>query len=157
MDPVYFETQFECAEESTDWPEEFAIIAAYAMTGENWPETKNQAADKQLETELRKKGLLVRRVTGFSPATGHREPGWAAALDVEAACEIGLRFKQDAIYYVAGDTLGVSFCDSRRALVEIGSFRECLHFAGSLKYVHWIKAESAKRLPTKKPSKERNV
>jgi hypothetical protein len=128
MNPVYFETKFECAEKWTDWPEAFAIITAYATTGEKWPHARNQAADKLLEAHLREQDLWVRRVTGFSPATGHREPGWAVALNLKAACEIGLRFRQEAIFYVAGDALGVSFCDSRCALVHVGSFRGRLIF-----------------------------
>jgi len=42
----------------------------------------------------------------------------------------GRRYRQDAIYYVIGDTLFVSFCDERRALVEVGGFRPRVHLAG---------------------------
>jgi type I restriction system adenine methylase HsdM len=131
MSPVYFETHFERLEEWNDWPSEFSIITAYATTGEDWPDAKTEAADRQLEAELRGQGRWVRRLTGYSPATGHRESGWAAELGLKAGCDIGLRYKQDAIYHVSGDTLSVSFCDSRRALVEIGSFRPRVHLAGS--------------------------
>ena len=131
MNPVYFETKFECAEEWTDWPDEFAIITAYATTGEDWSDAENQAGDTRLEAHLREQGLWVRRVTGYSPSIGHREPGWAVYLGFKAACDVGLRFKQDAIYYVAGDILSVSFTDSRRALVRIGSFRQRVNLAGS--------------------------
>ena len=131
MHPAYFETQFECAEKCTDWPDEFAMITAYATTGEKWSGSKNQAADKRLKELLLKQRLWFRRVTGFCPASGHREPGWAVYLGFKSACEVGLRFKQDAIYYVAGDILNVSYTDSRRALVRIGSFRQRVNFDGS--------------------------
>jgi hypothetical protein len=129
MNPVYFETQFECLEEWDDWPREFSIITAYATTGEYWPDAKNQSADQQLEADLRKQGRWVRRLTGYSPTSGHQELGWAVELGLKAACDMGLQYNQDAIYYISGDTLSVSFCDSRRALVEIGSFRLRVHFA----------------------------
>jgi hypothetical protein len=129
MNPVYFETHFERFEGWDDWPIEFAIITAYATTGENWPDTKNQAADQQLEVDLHKQGGWVRRLIGYSPTSGHREPGWIVELGLNAACDIGLKYNQDAIYYVSGDTLSVCFCDSRRALVKIGSFRPRVHLA----------------------------
>lgn len=72
----------------------------------------------------------MRRLSGYSPATGHREPGWAVAMSFQDACDTGRRYRQDAIYYVTRDTLWVSFCDGRRALVEIGSFRPRVHLAG---------------------------
>lgn len=129
MNPVYLETHFECLDELDDWPVEFAIITAYATTGESWPDAKNQVVNEQLEADLRKQGRWVRKLTGYSPISGHREPGWAVELGMKAACDIGLQYNQDAIYYVSGDTLNVSFCDSRRALLEIGSFRQRVHFA----------------------------
>ncbi|HLF97008.1 MAG TPA: DUF3293 domain-containing protein [Methylococcaceae bacterium] len=113
-----------------DWPAEFAIVTAYATTGESWPEAENRAADRRLEAELRRQRLWMRRLTGYSPATGHGEPGWAVDLGFQSACDIGRRYRQDAIYYVIGDTLFVSFCDERRALVEVGGFRPRVHLAG---------------------------
>ncbi|MEJ1959944.1 MAG: DUF3293 domain-containing protein [Nitrosomonadales bacterium] len=110
----------------------FAIITAYATTGDSWPDAKNQAADEDIKASLLNQGRWVRRLTGYSPTSGHRESGWAVELGLNAACNIGLQYKQDAIYYVSGDTLSVSFCDSRRALVAIGSFRSRLHLVGSL-------------------------
>lgn len=38
------------------------------------------------------------------------------------ACSIGLKFKQDAIYYVSDSILYVSYCDVRQGLVEVGDF-----------------------------------
>lgn len=40
----------------------------------------------------------------------------------DEGCEIGERFKQDAIYYVSADELLVSYCDERRELVYLGEF-----------------------------------
>lgn len=130
MHPAYFGTHFERSEPWDDWPAEFAIVTAYATTGESWPDEDNQAADRQLEAELRRWGRWIRRLTGYSPATGHREPGWAVEIGFQPACDLGKRYKQDAIYYVTGDTLWVSFCGERRAPVEIGRFRPRVHLVG---------------------------
>jgi hypothetical protein len=124
MNPVYFETHFRCTEASIDWPGSFAIVTAYATTGETWSAAENQAADQALEADLRKRSAWIRRLTGYSPSTGHAEPGWAVEIDFATACDVGLQFKQEAIYFVVGDTLSVSYCDTRRAPLEVGGFRE---------------------------------
>ena len=122
MPAIYFETHFESTWDLGTAPDEFAIITAYATTGEQWPEEMNRDADRRLEIELRKIAPWVHRITGYSPTTGHREPGWAVALGFDDACDTGLRYKQDAIYMVSGGVLGVSYCDGRRGLVRVGDF-----------------------------------
>lgn len=124
MTPAYFDTHFLAVEPPTHWPSAFAIITAYATTGETWTSARNEAADRELETLLRERGCMIGRVTGYSPQTHHAEPGWAAALTWQDACDLGQQFRQDAIYWVAGDDLSVTFCDARRALVTVGSFHD---------------------------------
>ena len=126
MHTAYFETAFRVSTPVPAWPQAFAIITAYATTGECWSAELNETADERLRVDLKDRGVLVGRVTGFSPATGHAEPGWAATLDWEAACNIGQAYRQDAVYIVQGDQLSVTFCDARRALVPVGGFRERL-------------------------------
>jgi hypothetical protein len=105
----------------------FAIISAYATTGEKWSDAENEAADRALHAELRQHSQLVRRITGYSPSTGHAEPGSAVALPFDIACEIGLRYRQDAIYFVSRDVLSVSYCDARRSMKAIGPFSPRVH------------------------------
>lgn len=114
MEAVYFEARFLVEEPVDSWPEEFAIITAYATTGETWTREENEAADRRLHHELAKRSPFLIRVTGYSPTTGHGEPGWAAVIPFDEACDLGLEFKQDAIYHVAGDDLCVTYCDDRR-------------------------------------------
>lgn len=78
-------------------------------------------ADKELLAELRATGRWLHRLTGYSPGTGHAEPGWAVDLPLATACEIGHRFKQDAIYYVITDLCHVTFCESHQQ--ELGAGR----------------------------------
>jgi hypothetical protein len=126
MHPAYFETHFTAADGPHDWPEQFAIITAYATTGEVWTDQQNEAADQALEAELRATGRWMRRITGYSPppATPHREPGWAVAMDWQDACDLGARFLQDAVYVVKEDQLFVTFCDTRRQLVPVAVFSD---------------------------------
>ena len=133
MSPFYFDTHFEHAPDWSARPAEFSIITAYATTGETWPDALNVSADQALEAELRARCTWVRRITGFSPHSGHREPGWAVDLPWDAACDVGLQYKQDAIYHVNGNTLEISFCDARRRLISVAEFDQRLHPAGASK------------------------
>lgn len=54
--------------------------------------------------------------------TQHAEPGFTAAISFEEACKVGVRFKQDAIYFVSSGTLFVSHCDHRRSLKPVTQF-----------------------------------
>jgi len=124
VNPAYFEVRFRTGEPIVPWPREFAIITAFATTGESWPREENEAADRELESELATRGVWFARVTGYSPASGHAEPGWAAELPIDDARRVGRRFRQDAIYLVRGDELSVTRCDDGQALAPVGRFRE---------------------------------
>ncbi len=126
MLPEYFAVRFRLAADFADWPAAFAVVTAYATTGETWEQKRNDAADRALADELSAQGGFMRRIVGYSPTTDHAEPGFAAELSFDAACDLGRRYLQDAVYYVRGDALFVSFVDARRGLVPVGSFRERL-------------------------------
>ncbi len=64
----------------------------------------------------------MRRLTGYDPETGHAEPGWAVEMGFEAACDLGLRFKQDAIFWVSENRVWVAKCGPDRQRKEIGPF-----------------------------------
>jgi len=128
----YFDTHFLNHEKLMNWPSNFAIITAYATTGEKWTDEQNIAADNALKEYLNSNFSWVKRLTGFSPETAHSEPGWAVNAGWQQACEIGMNFKQDAIYFVAGNSLSVSFCDEKRKLVAVGDFSKRLQRSISL-------------------------
>ena len=48
----YFDTHFKLDLPLTELPESFAIITAYATTGETWTAEENQVASERLRTEL---------------------------------------------------------------------------------------------------------
>jgi hypothetical protein len=127
--PEYFQVRFRTPRPIESWPREFVILTAHAPTGTSWTDQENKDADQRLEEALRARlgeEGSIRRITGFSPTTGHAEPGWAAPLPFQEACDLGDRFLQDALYVVRDDRLFVSYCDERRALVPVGLFRERL-------------------------------
>ena len=128
MHPKYFETHFDPAGYDGPWPRQFAIVTGYATTGEEWTSEANAKADLEVHAELLRQGVWMQRVTGYSPRTGHAEPGWAAELSFAAACDLGHQFRQDALYFIRGDQLFVSNSDSRRKEILVGSFRDRLRF-----------------------------
>jgi len=127
LSPFYFETHFSHSDEINHWPDQFAIITAYATTGEVWTDEQNTQADLKLAEKLGGLSDWLIRLTGYSPDTHHKEEGWAVCIDWDKACDIGLEFKQDAIYYVSKNTLTVSYCDERREHVQVGEFSERTH------------------------------
>jgi hypothetical protein len=50
----------------------------------------------------------------------------AVAMDWQEACDLGVRFLQDAIYVVHADALAVTLCDHRRELLPVGTFQQRL-------------------------------
>ena len=125
MHPAYFEVRFRTDDHVGEWPSEFAVITAYATTGQAWSDEENEAADRELREHLGSLSHFVVRLSGYSPSTGHCEPGWAVAVPYDQACDIGFRFHQDAIYFVEDDSLSVSRCGERRK-IEVGTFSERL-------------------------------
>ena len=125
MAPEYFEIQFKAAAPlPVEWPPSCSIITAYATTGESWTAEENEAADRALEGVLRACAGFMHRITGWSPRTGHAEPGWLVDLDWQGVADLGVEFKQDAIYVITGDDLWVTHCDlPRRQLIAVGDFR----------------------------------
>jgi hypothetical protein len=120
--PAYLETHFRHEKAISDWPEKFAIITAFATTGEIWTTERNRSADRALEGEFQASGRWHQRVTGYSTTTGHAEPGWTVEMTLSDACDHGLRYLQDAIYFVSGDQLRGILCEEPRESLLIGSF-----------------------------------
>ena len=126
MQPAYFESRFRIASLPTEWPARFAILSAWATTGQTWTFEANGSADRNLSVRLAAAGLGHGRLTGYSPATAHAEPSWACALAWDEACDWGQEFRQDSICSVGGDDLSVSHCDDRHRLLPVGRFRQRL-------------------------------
>jgi Protein of unknown function (DUF3293) len=125
--PQYHETRFRMPLDVASWPAKFALITGYATTGEVWSDARNQQANDALEKVLVATGSWMAPITGYSPITGHAEPGWAVELPFEKCCDLGAQFLQDAIYFVENGTLYVSPCaPSRRSLFPVAIFNDRL-------------------------------
>jgi hypothetical protein len=124
LHPAYFRVRFRTDHPAPAWPASFAIITAYATTGEAWSDARHTEADQRLYDELVALGHRPVRATGYDPASGHAEPGWAAPLPLEEAHALGLKYLQDAIFHVEGDILSVWCCGPGGEHADMGSFRE---------------------------------
>ncbi|MFM1885170.1 MAG: hypothetical protein RL026_327 [Pseudomonadota bacterium] len=112
MHPEYAWTAFRVDALPAAWPRSFIIITGWATTGEQWTAAANAAANARLEAVLGAIGAWSWPITGYSPRTGHAEPGWAVELDLEAGLSLGREFVQQAIFEVVDDLLRVWACDT---------------------------------------------
>ncbi len=124
MHPDYFDTRFKLQLPDGELPEDFAIVTAYQPTGTTWSDERNQEATAQLRAELEHLGALLGTAIGYSPRTGHAEPGFTVRLSFEQACDLAHHYEQDAIYFISGGTLFVSHCDHRRTLKSVTRFMD---------------------------------
>jgi hypothetical protein len=121
---LYTSTRFRLGSLPDRWPSAFVIITAYAPTGQRWSDAENVAADQKLSAEIEALGVWHLRIAGYSPDTGHAEPGWAVELPIEDGRGIGRQFKQDAIFVVRADALGYVSCSGDGKVIWFGAFRE---------------------------------
>jgi hypothetical protein len=125
----YKSTIFEYQDFSADWPKDFAILTAYATTGETWTPEQNVEADRQLETELRQGGHRIHRISGYSKDLKTHEEGWAVKMDLKTAWDLAVKYKQVALFYYQNDelllvyALGYSRCDE--AVVKVPRPIDC--------------------------------
>jgi hypothetical protein len=126
MNPIYLETRFKRDLENDPkfdmfeiFPDQFVIITAYATTGEEWSDMCNDQEDERLKEYLQSRFSCVKRITGYSPTTRHSEPGWLVNCSFDEGCDIGLMFKQDAIYWGENGSLFVSYCGPQRSKVWV--------------------------------------
>jgi Protein of unknown function (DUF3293) len=119
----YKSTVFEYQDFPADWPKRFAILTAYATTGETWTDAQNKEADQKLEAELRKAGHRLHRILGYSSDLKTYEEGWSAVMDLKPAWDLAVKYKQVALFYYQNDelllvyALGYSRCDE--AVVKV--------------------------------------
>lgn len=122
MEKSYSETRFVVSEDVL-WPAEFVILSAHATTGEHWTSRENERADLALGKFLKARQKWLTRVICMTPLASVQEPCWAFQMPFEPACELGLTYRQEALFWVRHDELFVSCCDTRRALRSLGRFR----------------------------------
>jgi hypothetical protein len=122
MNPIYAKTRFRGGISQADRPDTFAILTAYATTGEIWSEERNLDASEKLQRELESIRCWMIDATGYSPLDGHAEPGWAADIPLDTALRLGRAFLQDAIFWVADGELFVVGCAAGSQPWRLGLF-----------------------------------
>ena len=110
MNEIYGKTRFRGAIGEATLPRDFAILTAFATTGETWSAERNLRANETLRLELQERGCWMVEATGYSPEDGHAEPGWAVEIPLDDALELGRKYLQDAIYFVRAGELSVWSC-----------------------------------------------
>lgn len=125
--PAYFSTRFYVGSDEYVFPERGVILSAYATTGEVWSSERNREADKHLEAFIESEvpGVVVRLI-GYSPIDHHAEPCWLVEVDCSKGCEIGVCYKQDAIYAVEAGAIYVVDCQEPDRRAFVGDFFERL-------------------------------
>jgi hypothetical protein len=125
--PAYYCTRFFVEKPPRTVPHSGVILSAFATTGEVWPPEKNRLADARLEFELRRidHQFLIRMI-GYCPTDGHAEASWLADLDGSMACQIGMRFHQDALYLIDQGELYVVRCSDPTQRSYVASFAQRL-------------------------------
>lgn len=130
-----YQTVVFVAEEWIPPAESFTILSACSPTSESWLVARNQVADEELRRRLL--DFSHRRVIGQSLDGRHVEPSWAAACSRAAAIQLGQKFRQDAIFWVQGDTLAVVDCAATRPDLLLGSFKSRLNRPNVVRPAPW--------------------
>ncbi|WP_298772518.1 DUF3293 domain-containing protein [uncultured Shewanella sp.] len=110
----------------------FAIITAHNPKGVILSSSQNRLLDKKLQNELEHLGLLYREIMGASVDLCHMEKSWAIAVEREIGVEIGLKFNQNAIYYVETDMLKLIPCLFQKKEICLGSFSKKMKLVSEL-------------------------
>lgn len=122
----YYTTEFEVPIKPNKYPDKFMILTAWNPLNQQLSKEENISRNKVLEKELKENFSFVYEVNGFDPKTKHKEDGFMAnCSDIEEACDYGLKYQQDAIYYVIDDKLYFIQCAlDKRKKVEVSKFLE---------------------------------
>jgi hypothetical protein len=87
------------------------VLTAYNPNGIAREHALNEAAQEDLEADVRRRGALGWPATGRSRDASWSEPGVAVSgFDRAAACELGRRYDQLAVFELAPDELHVVRC-----------------------------------------------
>jgi len=117
MSPEYLNAYFKINEQqANELPSEFIIVTAFNPEGRDYSPKSNQKFDSDLGALIRKKALNAWRVIGGSRDFIHAEPGYAVQTNLKSGIEIGVKFHQEAIFWVTQNKLFLVDCDAHQAV-----------------------------------------
>lgn len=117
----YFQRYFLSDVKISHWPIHFAIISE-TTPKQTSLDKQHTGTDNKMATFLKKHFSWVENLTAVDPETKTTFPCWAVNVGWEKACELGLSYQQEVIYYVSDNTLSVTFCDQRRKPIVVDGF-----------------------------------
>ena len=127
---AYREAKF--ATEQVDFPHSFAIITAYNPEGEDHTIAENESFNALLKEEIFNRfdaNTPFFKITGHSECGSHEEPGWGIDCSLDEAIELGVLFKQEAIFWINED--------SRLYLVDVKTHHQ--EYISTFNRLWWIK------------------
>ena len=114
----------------------FAIITAHNPKGQILTSCQNRLLDRQLLLAIEKFNRPYRAGVGASRDRTHMEKSWAVAIDKLSAAHLGLKFKQNAIYFVDNNQLALVPCLFSQAEYQeeliIGDFSKRVNLVSDL-------------------------
>ncbi|MCL1126970.1 DUF3293 domain-containing protein [Shewanella surugensis] len=110
----------------------FAIITAYNPQGVLLSSMQNRLLDRKLQNEIEALGLPYRAIMGASADKRHMEKSWAITVDRNVAIQMGVKFDQNAIYYVEADHLRLIPCLIQEKEICLGLFSEKVKLVSEL-------------------------
>lgn len=120
MNPAYKTTVFET--EQRTYPAEFAIITAHNPEGKTHTVAENDSLSLKLLRDHHAQAFESFRVTGMSPDGAHREAGYGIICSLDAAVQLGRKYKQEAIFQIVYDQLSLIDLKDLKAHA-LGSFK----------------------------------
>ena len=117
MNPEYLNTYFKIPQQRAgDLPSEFFIVTAFNPDGRDHAKELNQSFDLDLAALIQNKSLSSWRVIGGSHDFAHAESGYAIAANLEVGIEMGIHFRQEAIFWINNGKLYLVDCSSRQQM-----------------------------------------
>jgi hypothetical protein len=116
MNPEFLNAYFRIPEEPVMIPQEFVIVTAFNPDGVVQEEVMNQSLDSDLAACLHRHALSHWRVIGGSHDLAHSEPGYGIETSLANGIEIGLQFRQVAVFWVQRGDIYVVDCSTRQQM-----------------------------------------
>lgn len=123
MNPGYVDVHFRAEPPASGLPAAFGVITAYNPCGKTLSQEENELATKTLRNALEAESLACFSVIGGSSDFAHSEPGFGVIFSsVQRAVEWGVRFRQEAVFWVEKGKVSLIPCDGSAA-TDLGSWR----------------------------------
>jgi len=123
INPHYFDVIFKEIKVSYQYPQTFAIITAWNPKDVILPEQENQKRNRCLQKSIKKTMVLGTKIIGASADLQHQELSLIIEGALQDLINLAQKFKQNAIFWVQGDSLELISCNSLKHF-KLGSFRE---------------------------------